>query len=298
MSYDKKETSLAEGNPVECYSFRYLENQVNLTSSQRALEYNGTVFTPAYIRRDETLHLGNSGGTMEACKITVGRDSEIAHLYKGTPPEDDSVKVYVYRIHRDDTTDSDKYILLVKGIVSQVTFNDAEAELTVSIENGLNRYIPRGILSYYCQNNIYDNKCRVSMSEHGYVCDLDIGIEGLRVYSRWLKLAESGYYNEGLLEIGGYKRAIVRHYNDYIELKYPLPDSCKEELKFTVYPSCLNTFYLCHTRFNNIDNFTGIPVIPPYNAFTHPTHGAEHLPYWVHATAVRRDTNGEIFDLN
>lgn len=288
MSFDKIEISQQDAEPIEYYRFTYDGIDYCYTSSQHSMVKNGILFNADFIRRSDGLNLSTSNSDNETCTITVSRTNNVALLYQGAPPEQGSVRVQVYRFHGFLSSD---FIKIIDGVVSQVQFNGSEAELTVTIENALARMIPKGTLSYYCQNCIYDSKCRLIEDEHKLKCYIDEGIEGLYIYSANLRERPSGYFTDGFIRMGRCYRQIRVHENNRILLKYPI-NKADMEGSFYAYPGCSSIFEICATRFKNTDNFSGIPYIQPYDAFKHPvSKGA----YWVRSDVIRRDTNGEIY---
>lgn len=295
MSYDSDELSIDNGQPIELYMFTYNGMNYQYTSSQYSQTYNvgGTSYTfnPEYIRRGDNLKLGDSGGTIETCTITVLRTNSIALLYQGAPPELSSIRVQIFRVHGEYNSD---FIKILDGVVSQVRFSGSEAELTITIENALNRYIPRGTISYHCQNCIYDEKCGLNKDSYGMKYTVTGGIVGLTIYSSDLVLKPEDYYTDGYLVMGNSLRAIKKHKDNYVQIKYPINKSDWQG-SFIVYPGCSGLFKNCHTRFSNTDNFNGIPYIQPYDAFKHPTgKGA----YWVDGNIVIRDSKMVLYDPN
>lgn len=291
MSYKKDEVSVSDGNPIECYRFSYNNQYYLYTSSQyrQALVINGTnyVFNAEYIKRGDNLKLGDSGGTVETCEIEVLRTNPVALLYQGAPPELSSVNVEVFRVHGEH---NNEYIKIIDGIVSQVRFNNSIAILTITIENVLNRYIPKGTLSYSCQNCIYDDKCNLDESMYALTCYIDGGIDGLSLYSTNLREKPSGYFTDGYMRMGNSVRAIKIHKDNMITIKYPI-NRMDIYGSFIVYPGCSQLFSNCARKFHNTDNFNGIPYIPPYDARKHETGRGV---YWVNGNIVVRDTNGNI----
>ena len=74
------------------------------------------------------------------------------------------------------------------------------------------------------------------------------------------------------------------------EEKYPFN---KDSITGSFYAlaGCDCLYKTCHNKFNNTDNFTGVPYCPPTNSEKHKNGvGA----YWVDSLSIRRDTNGEI----
>ena len=87
----------------------------------------------------------------------------------------------------------------------------SEAELTITIENVLSRNVPKGTLSYFCQNCIYDARCALNIDDYGLKCYIDERMEGLYIYSANLREKESGYFTDGFIKMGNCIRQIKKH---------------------------------------------------------------------------------------
>ena len=292
MSYNNNELSIDKGNPVELYLFSYYGRAYAYTSSQFSqtvpIEGVNITFNSEFIERGDSLKLGNvTDSSSSACLITVLRNNSIALLYQGAPPESDTVKLTVYRMHGEKEKEC---IKILDGVVSQVRFNESVAELTITIENVLNRNIPRGKLSYFCQNCIYDSKCGLNEDDFGIEYMVH-DRQGLTFYSTNLTDKPDDYYKDGVIKMGNTFRQISEHKNNHITIKYPIAESDLQS-KFIAYPGCDNQFSVCATKFHNSDNFSGVPYIQPYNVFKNP---AGKGAYWVHGNVIYRDTNGNIY---
>lgn len=291
MSYDDIENSVSSGEPIELYKFTYNSQDYTYTSSLRSqsvvIDGSQMTFYPEYIKRDSSLKLGSQDNSVETTKIYVKRTNSIALLYQGAPPEEGTVSVTIYRYHKDDNEDIK---ILARGIVSQVSFSGSEATLTITIENLLNRNIPRGTFSYYCQNTIYDNKCELVEGDYALTCYVDGGFTGLTIYSTNLREKPSGYFTDGYIKMGGSYRAITLHEDNHITIKYPIAESDKQG-SFTVYPGCNGLYLTCHSKFNNTDNFTGVCYCKPIDPVKNRTGLGG---YWINTSVLTRDTNGYI----
>ncbi len=198
--------------------------------------------------------MGSSDSNFETCTITVPRTNNVALLYQGAPPEVGSVRVQVYRVHGTENSD---YIKIIDGTVSQANFSGSEADLIISVEGVLSREIPRGKLSYYCQNCLYDNKCKVIKDAYALKCYVDIDMTYTHIMSTNLNERPSGYFTDGFIKMGNAYRAIKLHSNDSIWLKYPISLADKQG-EFIAYPGCDRMFKTCATKFNNTDNFNNV----------------------------------------
>lgn len=296
MAYEDFEISTENGQPIELYLFKYKNSTYAYTSAQKTqsinIDGNDYTFTPEYIKRSDSLVLEASDSQQETCIISMSRTSNVALLFKGAPPEEDTLTVEIFRLHGKNVLD---YIRMLRGTISQVVFQGSEAQMTIIIENVLIRNIPRGKLGYYCQNCIYDSKCRLDYNNYGVVCWLDGGMSGLTLTSSNLMERESGYFTEGYMIMGSSIRQIAKHENNRIIIKYPIaPNELKDE--FRVYPGCGCLFSVCASRFGNTDNFSGIPYQTPYDAYYHPV--SNRLPYWVDGNIVYRDTGMRLYTMN
>lgn len=90
--------------------------------------------------------------------------------------------------------------------------------------------------------------------------------------------------------MGNSYRAIKVHEDDHITIKYPIAESDKQG-SFIVYPGCNGLYLTCHSKFNNTDNFTGVPYCRPMDAVKNRT-GVGAM--WVNSSVITRDTNGFI----
>ena len=290
MSYNTLETSIDDANPFELYLFSYNGATYTYTSSQNSytLYIDGVahIFNPDYIERGDSLKLGSSDGTQETCTITVSRNNNVALLYQGAPPEEDSVSVTVYRVHGENSSD---YAVILNGKISQLHFNGSIAEMTINVESVLKKNVPQGELSYFCQNCIYDSKCKLKLADYEIRYGVDF-IDHLIIKSATLAGKSDGYYTDGFIKMGNAYRQIATHIGDTITIKYPISPADIEG-SFLAYPGCNNLFTICASKFNNTDNFSGVPYIQPYDPFKNPTgKGA----YWQNSEVIRRNTNGEI----
>lgn len=294
MSFDTDENSIQNSQPIELYLFTYNNVNYTYTSSTESLEANiegdWYTFNAEYIKRGDSLKLGDSSGNVETCTITVARTNSVALLYQGAPPELDSVRIRVYRVHGSS---NNNYVKILDGIVSQARFSGSDVELTITIENVLNRLVPRGKLSYFCQNCIYDERCTLNKDDWALTCYVDIGMEGLKIYSTNLNEKPSGYFTNGYIKMGNSFRGILKHEADCITIKYPINISDLSG-SFIAYPGCDGLFGTCASRFNNTDNFSGVPYVQPYNAYS--TSVENHPVYWTHGNIKVSDTKGYIFE--
>ena len=154
------------------------------------------------------------------------------------------------------------------------------------------RTIPKGTLSYFCQNCIYDSKCQLNQDDYAHTCYVDIGMYSTVIYSTNLREKPSGYFTDGYVRMGNSYRAVLLHKDNMIKLKYPI-NEVDVQGSFVAYPGCSNIFSVCASRFSNTDNFSGIPYVKPYNPYTHVVGGGA---YWINSSVIIRDTHGFVYE--
>lgn len=285
---EKYENSVQDGVPVECYKFTYQQMSYLYTSAANDIELqvmeNNITRTEKYFA--EMISRSNvkpgSTGSISSSVITVSKDHAIAKLYQG-PPTETPVTVLVYRAHEADLA---RFDVVLFARVSQVSFKDSQCEITVTQENWLNKELPNGMNQYYCNNVIFDHKCRLNKEHYAVEIFID-KVDGLEVFSEKLAEYEDGYFEGGKIYFDGYVRMIAQHKGSVIKIKYPFMNTPRNNV--TVVPGCDHLFKTCALRYKNALNFSGVPYCPPTDSEKNPTgKGA----YWVDSLVVQRDTDG------
>jgi hypothetical protein len=99
MTYDARESSAYEGNPVELYEFTNGSVSGYYTSADEPILYQGNTYIPEQIQRSEPSESQELNKL--AFKITVPRTNPVAQIFHFFPPTAVTT-VKVYRLHRDD----------------------------------------------------------------------------------------------------------------------------------------------------------------------------------------------------
>ncbi|EGO65622.1 phage BR0599 family protein [Acetonema longum] len=284
------ESSAQNGQPIECYKFRYRDMTYLYTSDRSDValtvtenELTGTErYAADYIRRNSIKP--SSQGDSSSVVVTVTKDNAVAALFKAAPP-DKPVTLTIIRLHDQDHGVFDK---LFAGEIVQASFRDSECELTVKMENWLSRKLPNFMRQFFCCNVVYDASCRLNKADYEQTLYVD-GASGLNVAMNELTNYETDYFAGGMMYYGGNMRMISANAGAALTLRYPFPATPMGYV--TLVPGCDKLFRTCAKRFNNTLNFTGCPYIPP------DTDSAAQVGngvYWVDSAVVKRDTDGYI----
>jgi uncharacterized phage protein (TIGR02218 family) len=284
------ESSIQDGQPLECYHFSYGPRTFLYTSSRFDVslqitdeEFTRTEnYTADYIKRDNIKP--SSQGDAAAVAVTVDKDNAVAALFKGSPPSK-KVILTIIRLHEQDHTSYDKVFV---GEVTQAGFQNSECVLTVNMENWLNRKLPNFMRQFFCCNTIYDASCRLQKADYAKEIYID-GVNGLTVTAADLEGTTDDYYAGGLMYYGDDVRMICASSDKTLTLRYPFPTTPMGMV--TVYPGCDQRFRTCALRFNNTLNFTGCPYVKPaQDADSKVGKGV----YWVDSSVVQRDTDNYV----
>lgn len=284
------ESSIQDGQPLECYKFVYGSTTYAYTSARfdvsLSVTSNGITSTEHYraehIRRNGIKP--SSQGDSASVSVTVDKDNAVAALFKGTPPSK-KVLLTIIRLHEQNHNAYDK---VFAGEVVQGAFQDSECVLTVKMENWLTRKLPNFMRQFFCCNVIYDASCRLNKADYAKEVYVD-GVNGLVITAAELEGTTDDYYTGGLMHYGDDVRMISANSGKTLTLRYPFPTTPMG--KVTVYPGCDQRFRTCAVRFGNTENFSGCPYVKP--AQSEDTKAGKGV-YWVDEAVVQRDTDGYV----
>lgn len=266
MTYISQETSRFEGQPFELFRFSR-EAQVFLyTSADRDIIFNNETYTSIPIEREEfeqTQDLAKS-----TVRINLDGAQLLPRLYIATSPSQ-SIGLTIFSGHEGDP--ANEIIAIWKGrIISLSHANnrariDAESIITSLRRNGLRRLYQRN-----CPYQLYDGAtCRVNRNDFRVLATLN-AVDGVTVSSAQFGSLAADQLTGGFLlwNAGNFteRRWITQHSGTDLTLRRPIPDlSVGAEVE--TFAGCDRTLNTCNVKFNNIENYGGMPWIPPVNPF-------------------------------
>lgn len=272
MTFDARETSISDGQPVELYEFQMGLEYWRFTSGDEDVTHDGAtylreVITSPRIEASVEIQRGN-------ITLTVARTMPIAELFRiGQPPE--IVLVVIRRIHRGETEDATVWM----GRVLNVNFSsDVSAEITCeSIHSSLKRIGLRRPYQRNCPHVVYsqgDGLCNADEASKRETASLT-AVSGRELTSGIFGLHPDGYYAGGMVEWESSpgrveRRAISNSAAGVIVISYPfkgLPTGAN----VIVIPGCDHTLdgpFGCVNLHANSDNYGGQPYIPIINPFS------------------------------
>lgn len=285
---DIYEKSQQDGQPIELYRFTHGDMNYFYTSHAEDVSIvytvNGITRTETYFADyvDRESFKPATKGSAASLTVSVSKDNPVAMLYMGPPPET-PISMSLIRLHRQDNT---KYDQVFWGNVSQAAFENSECNLTIKLENWMEKEVPKGKRQFTCNNVIFDDGCMLNKENYRVPFFIDQAA-GTKVQSTTFSLYPDGYFTGGVIDHGENSRMVAKHQGDSVWLRYPFPSTPRNDA--TIVPGCDGLFETCAIKYQNHLNFFGFPYVPPANP---EKKNVGRGVYWVDSQVVQRDTDG------
>lgn len=266
MTYDAKETSAQDGQPVELYEFIQGPNTFRYTSWDIDVVHATKTYLAESISRSEFENTGEF--PRNDIDVTAPTHFPVSRLFRFAPPSQ-VVLLVISEIHNTDL-DAEK-IVKWRGRVLNVDWSEGNSVLhceniyTTLRSPGLRRKYQRG-----CPHVLYGPACKVVDTAHKVVASLTV-VNGISLTSPTFDLHADTHFDGGFLEweyAPGLteKRAIRSHIGDTITITHPIP-GLESGASIDAYPGCDHTLPTCDSKFSNSENYGGFPDTPQQNPF-------------------------------
>ena len=263
MTYDARELSMQSGEPVELYQFIHGTNTYRFTSTLVPVLHFGQTWQPALLKRSSIEFSTEKG--RNNLKIDTVRDFVIADFFRIMPPSE-VILLTVYRIHHGDG----EAVIVWSGRVLTVEFSGSTANLNCEpVTTSLKRTGLRRLYQRQCPHILYGSACRANKSAFTVPVTLT-GANGVTLSSPTFGVYAANYFAGGYLDFlaNGVidRRFITEHNGSVIIISLPLSGLVAGSA-ITVYAGCDHTTNTCQSKFNNLNNYGGMPYIPQKNPF-------------------------------
>ena len=267
MSFDSREFSLANAQPVRLYRFSRGALEWRYNTSDRAITHDGQVYeTVLGGISDNGIRM--SGDPQADMLIIMGpADLSVAELFRGSAPSD-SIDLVVFDTHYSEP----EARLSWRGSIASVdwpTLNSCRIScqsMDVQMQQpGLTMTYSRG-----CTAVLGDGRCKVNLSTLRQVIT-DQAVDSVKITSGTVAQFYDDWFTGGYVEwpVGGGqfdRRHIERHTGSQLVMlggTWGVPAT--GELR--VYPGCDFLIGTCANKFNNTANFRGIPHLQGSSPF-------------------------------
>lgn len=267
MSFDLREASLADGQPISLYQFRRGVLRWSYTSAARDISYNSEIFRalPGGISDDGIRRTGEISA--DRLKITAAADIEVAQLYRGVPPSVE-IGLVIYEHHAGDTDARAVWSGFVESVgwpaLDRCSISAQALTSTLDVP-GLRLTWDRS-----CGEPLYGRRCGVNRD----LWRVDATIQsmtGSSVSSAAIGALAAGWFSGGFVEwpIGSgefERRTVESHVGSQLSLMGGTAGlSIGQVLR--CYPGCNRTAAQCAAKFDNLLRFRADPNMMGRNIF-------------------------------
>ena len=262
MSFDLRETSLAQGEPIALYEFVRGTYVWRYTSAPQAVTLGVLTYTPETISHTAVEQSGES--KRNGITITVPRGNAVAAQW-GVAPPSDAIAVTIRSLHAGDTDATVEFI----GRIAAPQQQGSSVQLTCeSAYASTQRMGLRLAWQIQCPHVLYGAGCGLDPELWAVPATLSAA-SGLGVTAAAFAALPAGYFAGGYLQfetepgVGVYeRRSIEAHAGDTLTLNYGAPQLAAG-LAVRAYPGCdHSTGPAGCARFNNLLNNGGAPYMP------------------------------------
>lgn len=266
MTFNAIENSNDEGRPIFLYAFTLGAATWRYTSSDADVTIGGYRWTAVPIS-DDGVKLTGEANT-DTLTITAPSTIAPAQMFIGTPPAM-PIRVKIFHYHEDDT----EMVLGYIGEVMQVN-QPQPGQATISCDTitiSMQRDGLRFAWQRTCGYALYDpTTCKADKSAKEMVLQI-FDIVGNDVQFSGLDGVADGTLDGGFIEWqhpsrGTEYRGIERQVGGVCTM-FGLADGLYYGLEVKAYPGCRRNTSDCSGKFNNLDNYGGVPDMPGKSPF-------------------------------
>jgi len=265
MTFAAIETSNDDGRPIYLYSFTLGAATWRYTSSDADVTVDGYLWKAVAISDDGVKITGDAA--TDDLAITAPNTIAPVQMFFGAPPSQ-SIMVRIYHYHEGDT----QAVLGYMGELMQVSQPQPGTATIIAATIGasMQRDGLRLAWTRTCPYALYDDlTCKVdkaAFAQKVVVAD----VVGSTVYFNGMSGAD-GTFDGGFIQWEHPSRGteflgIERQVGTTCAM-FGVTDGIYYGLEVTAYPGCNRTVAVCMEKFNNLDNFGGVPDLPGKSPF-------------------------------
>jgi len=244
---------------VELYQFRRGSERGYYTNYSQNVVFATQTYFAATITRNGFSVDGNLSNV--STTITGAVLSDFGVYIASQPSE--RTEVNIYRAVSDDL---DEYAMILSGNVTGVTFSeDNRCTLQVTEKASiLDREVDMIVHSVTCNHNVFYGDCSLDPLLWRVVSS-NTTFSGSTLYVNECSVYADNYFQGGEVHIGNDARLITGSSGTALSLHVGFPQNIVDGTEVEIYPGCDRKPSTCLDKFNNLDNYLGMPYIPDKN---------------------------------
>lgn len=265
MSFDSRETSIADGQPIRLYDFQRGILRWRYTNADRAIQLGAITYEPLNISDDGIRQTGEA--TADALRVTVPWNAEIARQFRGTPPSAE----YNLTIHDTHFGETEAPVAWIGSIVNVERPSPERAIIVCQpLDASLDRPGLRLGWERSCPYDVYGTDCGVDPNLHRVTVTVDT-VTGSTVDAAGFDALPDGHFDGGYVEwdIGlgeQERRGIETHVGGVVTLLGGT-DGIALGMSLRAYPGCDGSDTTCDGKFDNMVNSGGHPHLDGRSPF-------------------------------
>jgi uncharacterized phage protein (TIGR02218 family) len=255
MAYADKEAAVQQVDSFELFTFVTSANTYRYTSYATDVTLGGNTYQAVSIQRGELVT--NMVQGMISCNLQAPVSVQFMQYIIAMPYLSTTVTIQKY--FSDDTTDG---TLLFTGKINSISIskNVANVECASSM-NELNRKIPRVFIQSFCNNSLYGDVCGLNRTAWRYtIPNITVDPNNPNLLTGNVGVYGNDWFTAGYAEFNGEQRYISKHTGNNIILHFRFLGLITGDTIY-LYPGCSKNPETCKKKFNNLNNFVGMPYI-------------------------------------
>jgi hypothetical protein len=268
-SFATLEGSRESSLPLEIYEITLGADEYLYTSASSDLTVGAVTYAALPIARS-SIEQGSDSQARNLV-LTLPGDNPFAARYRNVVPGQRAT-VNVWRLQRDEVPAFNTRILMFKGQVMSVRFpqDGYTAEIAVrSIEQALNRTVPRFTYMSMCNHIVYSPACGADPLLHDVIGTVS-AVSGNTITLPGASAKPDGFYNGGYCRpVTGDDdfRMILRHVGDVLTLLLPFATDVNG-VQVQAFAGCDHLIDGdCATLHDRVPEFGGFAFVPNKNVF-------------------------------
>lgn len=266
MTYENRESSIADGMPFECYLFETPLGTFRYTSLTERVQLDGEWYEVCEgITRTEA-DINPVVDSLQTMDFIIPRDDPLATGFnERNLPEYCTTRVY--RAHYGDDL-STEFKVEWRGEATGYSYEPGA--FIIATQSILQSKVQGSQCTVYtqfsCNHRVYDERCGIVQADHTFQATVT-ELSGIEI------TIDDQLYTNPELTLGkminnrtGEERTIFQALSGLIIVTYPFVDIVIGDTVSMV-KGCNNLMSTCITRFDNVERFLGFRYIPTDNIF-------------------------------
>ena len=261
MTYNNIEDSLTEGSPIYLLRFTSLTRNYNYTNNPDALNVGGFVYTYQPFELDDLIQTTVSGGD-QIFAVRLPYNTTFAtefNIQTSTNPI--SIRIDKYHTNDPDLEVVTHYFGYVRNVERT---EDIFTVNCVDPISALNTPLHKNFYQVTCNHVLYDSTCRAEFADFsGAVIVSAVSDNQYDITLESIFNTEDDYMIGGALRhvTTGDRRRIVFQNGLVMGINYPFKSIAVGDV-LSLSAGCDHTFTTCRDKFDNDQNYGGVPYIP------------------------------------